>query len=100
MNSVRVVVPLAIGKLKTIRQFVIEVFVKTAFAKPALPKRFSHADKFFFNLAIALCADLSHLLVFSVLYSVSAFACVKAKPITSASNSLAVRLMLHCPFPS
>ena len=48
MKSVRVVVPLAI------RQFVVEVFVKTTVAKPALPTRFSHADEVFFNLAIAL----------------------------------------------
>ena len=47
MNSVRVVVPLAI------RQFVVEVFVKTAVAKPALPSRFGNTDKVFLNLTVA-----------------------------------------------
>ena len=100
MKSVRVVVPLAIGKLKTVCQFVIEVFVKTAFAKPALPTRFRHTNKFFFNLAIAFRADILHLLVLSVLYSVSALVCVIARPTMSASISVAVRLIDHWPLPS
>ena len=37
-----------------VRQFIVEVFVEASIAKPTLPSRFSHADKFFFNLAIAL----------------------------------------------
>lgn len=94
MKSVRVVVPLAI------RQFVVEVFVKTTFAKPALPTRFSHANKFFFNLSIALCADFLYLLVWNVMYSVSALVCVIARPTMSASISVAVRLIDHWPLPS
>ena len=52
MKSVRVVVPLAI------RQFVVEVFVKTTVAKPALPTRFTYTNKVFFNLAIAFGANI------------------------------------------
>ena len=41
-----------------VRQFVIEVFIEAAVAKPALPSRLSHADKVFFNLAIAFRLDV------------------------------------------
>ena len=88
-----------VAETPSIRQFIVEVFVKTTFAKPALPTRFSHPYKVFFNVHVAFRTNVLYELVLRVTYRFIALVCVIASATMSASISSAVNVITQLPLP-